>query len=72
MSKTKKTIQVFNDGRQALVMGDWDFKFNNKTEVERYEVEMSDKQFEKMMEKPDKIKVDKIKNKKKIKTPVIK
>ena len=62
----KKRIQVFSDGRQAFISGDLNFRFNKRQIAEEYEVEMEDKDFEKMMETPDKVKVDKIKNKRRI------
>ncbi len=62
----KKRIQVFKDGRQGFIMGDMDIRFGRSEVVKEYEIEMEDKVFEKMMEEPDKIKVDKIKNKREV------
>ncbi len=63
----KKRIHVFENGKQALIMGDLDIRSVTDKVVAEYEVKISDKKFEKMMKEPDKIKIDKIKEKKKIK-----
>lgn len=63
----KKVIQVHADGTQALVMGPANIRSNTKEIVQEYEVDVQEKKFKEMMEKPDKIKADKIPNKKRLK-----
>ena len=61
----RKRIQIFDDGKQGLLMGG--IEFGKGTVVEEYEVEMKDKEFEELMEDPQRVRLDRIKNKRKIK-----
>ena len=62
----RKRIHVYKDGSQSLIKGDMDIRSATEEVVKAYEIHVSDEDFEAMMEKPDKVKVDKIKHKKTI------
>ena len=59
----KKLIKIYEDGKQFLVEGELNMQLNNHGSAEVYEVDMKDEDFRKLMEKPDKVNIDKIKNK---------
>ena len=62
----RKLVKIYEDGKQFLVQGDLNIELNNHGRAEVYEVDIPDKEFAKVMEKPDSVKIDKIKNKRKI------
>ena len=62
----KKIVKIYQDKKQFLIAGDLNMELNNHGTPEVYEVEMKDEDFAKLMENPDKLKINKILNKKRI------
>ena len=62
----RKRVYIYEDGSQALITGDLDIRSASMDVVKAYEVDVKDKEFKEMMKEPDKVKTNKIKEKKEL------